>query len=95
MSWELSSFWRPEESVRSHCSGPAWEERRSVELPSTIVIVAYRKSHIPLAEQVAFVHEGRVVVQGTHADLLESQPGYARLVQAYEHEAAARAGRRL
>ena len=26
--------------------------------------------------------------------LLESQPGYARLVQAYEHEAAARAGRR-
>jgi ABC-type multidrug transport system fused ATPase/permease subunit len=37
------------------------------------------------------VDEGRVVAQGTHRELLESEPGYARLVQAYEHESAARA----
>lgn len=63
---------------------------RSAALPSTIVIVAYRPSSIRLADEVVFVDEGRVVAQGTHVDLLESQPGYARLVQAYEHEAAAR-----
>lgn len=64
---------------------------RTAALPSTIVIVAYRPSSIRLADQVIFVDEGRVVAQGTHADLLRTQPGYARLVQAYEHDAAARA----
>ena len=65
---------------------------RTAELPSTIVIVAYRPSSIRLADEVVFVDDGRVVAQGSHAELLEAQPGYARLVQAYEHEAAARAG---
>ena len=65
---------------------------RSAELPSTIVIVAYRPSSIRLADEVIFVDEGRVVAQGTHDELLVSQPGYARLVQAYELEAAARTG---
>lgn len=65
---------------------------RSAELPSTIVLVAYRPSSIRLADQVIFVDEGRVVAQGEHSELLTSQPGYARLVQAYENEAAARAG---
>jgi hypothetical protein len=32
------------------------------------------------------------VAQGSHAHLLATQPGYADLVQAYEREAAARAG---
>jgi ABC-type multidrug transport system fused ATPase/permease subunit len=64
---------------------------RSAALPSTIVIVAYRPSSIRLADEVVFVDEGRVIAQGTHEELLAAQPGYARLVQAYEHEAAARA----
>ncbi len=63
---------------------------RVAALPSTIVIVAYRPSSIRLADEVIFVDEGRVVAQGDHATLLGTQPGYARLVQAYEHEAAAR-----
>lgn len=67
---------------------------RSAELPSTIVVVAYRPSSIKLADEVVFVDEGRVVAQGTHAELLRSRPGYARLVQAYEIEAAARAAAR-
>ncbi len=65
---------------------------RTAELPSTIVIVAYRPSSIRLADEVVFVDEGRVVAQGSHAELLDGQPGYARLVQAYEHEAETRAG---
>lgn len=64
---------------------------RTAALPSTIVIVAYRPSSIRLADAVIFVDEGQVIAQGTHADLLRTQTGYARLVQAYEHEAAARA----
>jgi len=65
---------------------------RSAALPSTIVLVAYRPSSIRLADEVVFVDEGRVVDQGTHGELLERRPGYARLVQAYELEAAARSG---
>jgi len=64
---------------------------RSAELPSTIVIVAYRPSSIRLADEVIFVDDGRVVAQGTHRELLGTQRGYARLVEAYEIEAAARA----
>ncbi len=67
---------------------------RAAELPSTIVIVAYRPSSIRLADEVIFVEDGRVVAQGTHAELLAARPGYARLVQAYEEDAAARAGDR-
>jgi ATP-binding cassette subfamily B protein len=63
---------------------------RTAELPSTIVIVAYRPSSIRLADEVIFVDEGRVAAQGSHETLLKTQPGYARLVQAYEHEAEAR-----
>ncbi|MCJ7724891.1 MAG: ATP-binding cassette domain-containing protein, partial [Acidimicrobiia bacterium] len=65
---------------------------RASDLPSTIVIVAYRPSSIRLADEVVFIEAGRVVAQGSHADLLATQPGYADLVQAYEREAAARAG---
>ena len=63
---------------------------RAAELPSTIVIVAYRPSSIRLADEIVFVDQGRVVAQGDHATLLHTQPGYARLVQAYEHDAASR-----
>lgn len=63
---------------------------RSAELPSTIVIVAYRPSSIRLADEVIFVEAGRVVAQGPHAALLDTHPGYTRLVLAYEKEAAAR-----
>jgi len=64
--------------------------RRS-ELPSTVVIVAYRKASIALADEVVFIEDGRVVSQGTHAELMASTPGYSRLLTAYEEDIAARA----
>lgn len=64
---------------------------RSAELPSTILIVAYRPSSIRLADEVVFVEDGRVADQGPHVDLMQRRPGYARLVQAYEEDAAVRA----
>ncbi len=60
---------------------------KSAALPSTIVVVAYRPASIRLADEVVYVDERRVLAQGLHDDLLETTPGYARLVQAYEDDA--------
>ena len=59
--------------------------RRS-ELPSTVVIVAYRRSSIALADEVVFLEGGRVVAHGTHEELLRTTPGYQRLLTAYEED---------
>jgi ATP-binding cassette, subfamily B, bacterial len=64
---------------------------RRAELPSTVVVVAYRRSSIVLADEVVYVEDGRVVAQGPHDELLVHVPGYAALLQAYDEDAAARA----
>jgi len=64
---------------------------QSAELPSTLVIVAYRRSSIILTDEIVFMDEGRVVAHGTHDELLATQPGYERLLRAYEEDAARRA----
>ena len=58
---------------------------------STILVVAYRKATIALADEVIYLADGRVVDHGTHRELLERAPGYADLVNAYEQAAAERA----
>lgn len=60
------------------------------ELPSTVVIVAYRRASIVLADEVLFIEHGRVIAQGSHEELLASIPGYARLLRAYEDDAIRR-----
>jgi ABC-type multidrug transport system fused ATPase/permease subunit len=60
---------------------------------STIVVVAYRKATIALADEVVYLAGGRVVDHGPHAELLLAHPGYADLVNAYEQAAAERVGR--
>ena len=50
------------------------------------LVVAYRKATIALADEVVFLADGRVADQGTHAELLARNPGYADLVNAYEQE---------
>ena len=54
--------------------------------PPTVVVVAYRKATIALADEVVYVEQGRVVDRGTHAELLGRCTGYRRLVTAYERE---------
>jgi ATP-binding cassette, subfamily B, bacterial len=64
---------------------------RDAALPATVVVVAYRRSSIVLADEVVYVEDGHVVAQGTHDRLLASVPGYAALLQAYDEDAALRA----
>jgi ABC-type multidrug transport system fused ATPase/permease subunit len=54
------------------------------ELSTTTLVVAQRVSTIELADRVAFLDGGRIVGEGSHAQLLASIPAYARIVQAYE-----------
>jgi ABC-type multidrug transport system fused ATPase/permease subunit len=54
---------------------------------STVLVVAYRKATIALADEVVYLRRGRVEDQGTHTELLARSTGYADLVNAYEQEA--------
>jgi ABC-type multidrug transport system fused ATPase/permease subunit len=58
--------------------------------PSTVVLVASRRASILLADRIIFVEDGRVCAEGSHEELLASVPGYARLLEAYEQDAAER-----
>lgn len=55
---------------------------------ASLVVVAYRKATISLADEVLHLEDGRIVGRGTHADLLASSPAYAQLVNAYETDTA-------
>ncbi|MDG4765378.1 ABC transporter ATP-binding protein [Solwaraspora sp. WMMD406] len=63
---------------------------RAAEVATSILVVAYRRATIALADEVIFLDQGRVVDHGTHHDLLARCPGYADLVTAYEQAEAER-----
>ncbi len=51
---------------------------------ASLVVVAYRKATISLADEVVHLQDGRIAGRGTHAELLASSDDYAQLVNAYE-----------
>ena len=61
------------------------------EAAPTVVVVAYRKATIALADEVVYIEHGRVVDRGPHPELLVRCAGYRRLITAYEREDAERA----
>ncbi|MCW2915008.1 MAG: transporter related protein [Actinomycetia bacterium] len=58
---------------------------------ATVVVVAYRKATIALADEVVYVEHGRVLDRGPHHELVERSEGYRNLVNAYERAEAERA----
>ena len=54
---------------------------------STLLLIAYRKSTISLADQVVFLDHGRVSDTGTHEELRARSAGYLALVDAYDEAA--------
>ncbi|MGD2043283.1 MAG: ABC transporter ATP-binding protein [Acidimicrobiia bacterium] len=56
------------------------------QLDTTVVIVAYRRSSIVLADEVIFVEDGRVIARGSHEKLYGTLPEYRDLIDAYETE---------
>nr|WP_202893479.1 ABC transporter ATP-binding protein [Kribbella italica] len=57
---------------------------------TTVLVIAYRKATISLADEVLFLAEGRIAAQGTHLELQERSAEYRDLVDAYEKDAARR-----
>jgi ABC-type multidrug transport system fused ATPase/permease subunit len=57
---------------------------RGREAGASILVIAYRRATIALADEVVYLEQGKIVATGTHAELLASNPGYADLVTAYE-----------
>ena len=55
-------------------------------LASTVLVVAYRKATIALADEVVYVEHGRVVDRGPHPELVERCEGYRDLITAYERD---------
>lgn len=51
---------------------------------TTLLVVAYRKATIALADEVLHLEGGRVVDRGPHDELVRRSPAYARLVNAYD-----------
>jgi ATP-binding cassette, subfamily B, bacterial len=55
---------------------------------TTVLIVASRPSTIALADEVVYLAGGRVVDHGDHVALVDRQPGYRALVEAFETDRA-------
>lgn len=57
---------------------------------TSVLVVAYRRATIALADDVIFMEHGRVLAHGTHDELLSTVEGYRNLVTAYEKAEAER-----
>jgi len=63
---------------------------RAADLASSVLVVAYRRATIMLADEVVYVEHGRILARGTHDELLDSVPGYTALIRAYSDAAEQR-----
>jgi ATP-binding cassette subfamily B protein len=62
------------------------EALRGLLAERTTLIIAHRLSTISLADRVAVVEDGRVIAEGTHAELLAGEPRYAEILAQGEDE---------
>jgi ATP-binding cassette subfamily B protein len=60
------------------------EALRELMRDRTTLIIAHRLSTISLADRVVLIEDGRIVADGTHAELLASEPLYAEVLTQVE-----------
>ncbi len=63
---------------------------RTSAASTSVLVVAYRRATIALADEVIYLENGRVLAHGTHEQLLSTVEGYRNLVTAYEKADAER-----
>jgi len=61
------------------------------DLPSTVVVVAYRRATIALADEVVFLNHTTIEARGTHEELSAKNPDYLRLISAFDSREGASA----
>ena len=54
------------------------------------LIIAHRLSTISLADRVVLLEDGRIMADGTHAELMQTEPRYAEILARVEEEEAIR-----
>jgi ATP-binding cassette subfamily B protein len=47
----------------------------------TTIIIAHRLATVQKADRIVVINHGRIVASGSHAELLEASPLYARLAE--------------
>ena len=72
-------------SVDASVEAEILESLKRAKLPSTIVIVAYRRTSILLADEIIYLENGRILGRGAHSELL-AIPGYAEILEAYDEQ---------
>jgi ATP-binding cassette subfamily B protein len=64
---------------------------RTLMAGRTTLIIAHRLSTISLADRIALMEDGRVIAEGTHAELLAGEPRYVEVLAQTETDARRRA----
>jgi ABC-type multidrug transport system fused ATPase/permease subunit len=77
---EILVLVEPTSAVDAHTEARIAARLRAHREGRTTVVVSSSPLVLDAVDQVAFLHDGRVVATGTHADLLASHPGYQAVV---------------
>jgi ATP-binding cassette subfamily B protein len=67
-------------AVDVHVEHRIHEELRRQRSDRTTLVIAHRLSTISLADRVVVLEDGRILAIGTHAELLKSEPRYAKIL---------------
>src|SRR5712692_1860958 len=70
----------PLSALDVHTEAKVTEALSHVLTSSTALVVAHRPSTVLLADRVALLHDGVIVAQGTHRELLDTEPRYRDLM---------------
>ncbi len=80
----------PLSALDVHTEEMVTQALRQVLAGTTALLVAHRPSTVQLADRVALLADGRIAAQGSHEELLATQPHYRELMSGTRHGPAGR-----